>query len=491
MITDHQYRKLLKELSNGYSIETSAMRSGMSEKTARKYLKARKSPGELQKEHTWRTRKDPFEEDWEEVRGMLGLNSGLEAKTVFEFLNRERGRNYQEGQLRTLQRRFKTWRAVEGPDKEVVFDQIHIPGELCASDFTDMNELGITINGELFPHKIFHFVLTYSNWETGSICFSESFESLSEGLQNAIWKLGCVPKKHRTDRLTAAVNNFNAEGTLQKKYKELLDHYGIQGEMTNPGSPNENGDSEQSHHRFKRAVDQSLMLRGSRDFSSREEYESFLHKLFGQLNKSRMKKFHEETAVMEDLPLSRIDTCSVYTISVRRNATISVKHKIYSVPSRLIGEKVKVKVYQEYLEVYYGQKKIETIKRVSGNGHGINYRHVISSLVRKPGAFEGYKYRDYMFPCTYFKMAYEQLVKRGKKGTVEYLKILELAAMNGEDEVRSVLLSLQTSGAELSCNKVKEELEKERTVPLPDSMEIDSPALDEYDRIFSEGTASS
>ena len=463
----------------------------MTRKTGSKYLNAGQGPDDLKKEHDWRTRKDPFEEDWEEVKGMLGVNSGLEAKTVFDFLNRERGRNYQEGQLRTLQRRFKVWRAVEGPGKEVVFDQIHNPGELSASDFTDMNELGITIAGEFFAHKIFHFVLTYSNWETGSICFSESFESLSSGLQNAIWKLGCVPEKHRTDRLTAAVNNFNSEGTFQKKYLELLEHYGLKGEMTNPESPHENGDSEQSHHRFKKAVAQSLMLKGSRDFKSREDYELFLKELFDQLNRGRMQKFYEETAVMKDLPSSRIDTCSVYDIAVRRNSTISVKHRIYSVPSRLIGETVKVKVYREHLEVYYGQKKIETINRVSGNGHRINYRHVISSLVRKPGAFENYKYRDSMFPCTYFKIAYEQLLKHGKKGTVEYLKILELAAMNGEDEVRSVLLSLQTSGSELTFNKVKEELEKERNVTLPCAMEIDSPVLDEYDRIFSGVTAAS
>lgn len=489
MIKDKQYRKLLKEQSKGWSIEISAMRSGMSEKTARKYLNAGKSPGELKKDHNWRTRKDPFEEDWQIIKQMLKLNPGLEAKTVFEYLNRECGRNYQEGQLRTLQRRFKTWRAVEGPDKEVIFDQTHNPGELCASDFTDMNELGITINGELFPHKIFHFVLTYSNWETGNICFSESFESLSEGLQNSIWKLGCVPEKHRTDRLTAAVNNFNSEGTFQKKYKELLDHYGIKGEMTNPGSPNENGDSEQSHHRFKRAADQSLMLRGSRNFVSREEYEEFLYKLFEQLNKGRLTKFREETAVMRDLPEVRMDTCSVYQVTVRRNSTITVKHKIYTVPSRLIGEKVKVKVYQEHLEVYYGGKHIERIKRVSGKEHGINYRHIIKSLVRKPGAFENYKYRDYMFPCTHFKMAYEQLSKHGKKGSRDYLKILELAAMNGEDEVRSVLISLHASGVRLSFDTVLEELAKERKVTLPDSMEIESPVLDEYDRIFSGGEA--
>jgi len=194
---------------------------------------------------------------------------------------------------------------------------------------------------------------------------------------------------------------------------------------------------------------------------------------------------------MKELPSSRMDTCSIYDVTVRRNSTISVKHRIYTVPSRLIGETVRVKVYQEHLEVYYGQKKIEQIKRAGGKEHGINYRHIISSLVRKPGAFESYKYREYMFPCTYFKMAYEQLSKHGKKGTVEYLRILELAAMNGEDEVRSVLISFQTSEVELSFNRILEELEKGRKVTLPGSMEIDSPALDEYDRIFSGGNASS
>jgi len=491
MITESQYLKLFRERTKGVSIEVAAIRSGMSEKTGRKYLKVCKSPEDLKKGHDWQTREDPFEADWKEVEGMLEINPGLEAKTVFNFLNTERGRNYQEGQLRTLQRRFKNWRAVKGPGKEVIFDQVHHPGELSASDFTDMNELGISINGEVFTHKIYHFVLTYSNWETGSICLSESFESLSSGFQNALWRAGCVPKRHRTDRLTAAVNNFNSEGTFQKKYSELLSHYGVEGEMTNPESPHENGDSEQSHHRFKKAVAQSLMMRGSRDFGSRENYEEFLHKLFEQVNKGRMGKFYEEAAVMKELPSSRMDTCSIYDVTVRRNSTISVKHRIYTVPSRLIGETVRVKVYQEHLEVYYGQKKIEQIKRAGGKEHGINYRHIISSLVRKPGAFESYKYREYMFPCTYFKMAYEQLSKHGKKGTVEYLRILELAAMNGEDEVRSVLISFQTSEVELSFNRILEELEKGRKVTLPGSMEIDSPALDEYDRIFSGGNASS
>ena len=91
------------------------------------------------------------------------------------------------------------------------FAQTHEPGRLAESDFTHMSELGVTIAGEAFDHLVYHFVLTYSNWEAGTVCFSESFASLREGLHNALWELGGVPRRHRTDRLTAAVNVSTVE----------------------------------------------------------------------------------------------------------------------------------------------------------------------------------------------------------------------------------------------------------------------------------------
>jgi hypothetical protein len=152
----------------------------------------------MQPERTWRTREDPFDEVWDQLQDKLEINPGLEAKTLFEWLQRLYPGRYSDGQLRTLQRRIKHWRGLSGPAKEIFFDQIHKPGELCESDFTHMSELGVTINGLPFKHLVYHFVLTYSNWETGTVCFSESFESLSFGLQNALWKLGGVPRTHRT-----------------------------------------------------------------------------------------------------------------------------------------------------------------------------------------------------------------------------------------------------------------------------------------------------
>jgi hypothetical protein len=201
----------------------------------------------------------------------LTLAPGLEAKTLFQALQRQHPGRFADGQLRTLQRRVKQWRAEHGPAKEVFFAQVHEPGRLCASDFTHCTELGVTIAGTPLPHLVYHFVLTYSNWETGTLCFSESLESLSEGLQNALWELGGVPEVHRTDRLTAAVQpGETGPEVFKQRYQALLRHYGLWGQAINARQAHENGDAEQSHHRLKRRLEQELLLRGSRDFPSRD-----------------------------------------------------------------------------------------------------------------------------------------------------------------------------------------------------------------------------
>ena len=410
MVTDNQVRRLFKLKNSEKSIADAAMKSRMCENTARKYVQARKLPSEMCSPHTWRTREDSFADDWSEIKSFLKSISGLEAKTIFTYLQRKTPGKYQDGQLRTLQRRVKQWRALEGPAKEVFFDQRHEPGTLGQSDFTHMTDLGITINGELFKHMVYHFVLTYSNWETGTICFSESFESLSEGLQNALWELGGVPVMHQTDRLTAAVQNMDNPATLTQDYQALVDHYRMDFRYSQAASPNENGDVEQRHYRFKNAVNQVLLLRGSRDFDSREEYETFLRKLFSELNTGRQKRFQKELKTLRALPERRLDSCKDLDARVRRGSTINIQNNVYSVHSRLIGEKVKIKLYAEHLEVWYAQRKIEVIARLHGRGkHRINYRHIIDWLVRKPGAFENYKYSDDLYPSTRFRMAYDWL----------------------------------------------------------------------------------
>ena len=466
-----------------------AMKAGMDEKTARKYRMLGKLPSELEKRHTWTTRKDPFEDAWPAIKVMLGINPGLEAKTLFEDLQRRNPGRFADGQLRTLQRRIKIWRASQGPPKEVFFTQVHTPGQLGQSDFTSMNKLGITIGGQPFDHLVYHFVLTYSNWETGTICFSESFESLSEGLQNALWKLGGVPENHRTDCLTTAVQKTSHPDDFTRRYQDLLDHYGLTGCKTNPNSPHENGDVEQRHHRFKRAVDQSLLLRNSRDFADRHEYERFLRRLFQQLNAGRKGRFLEEQAVLHRLPKHRIDACKTSMTTVGPSSTIRVNHNVYSVDSRLIGERIKVRLFMDHLEILYGQKRVDLMPRLRGEGkHKINYRHIIDSLVRKPGAFDNYRYRDELFPTSRFRIAYDELKKRHSQlqATRQYLNILFLAAKESETAVDAVLRVMIDKDIAISDEQVEALVQSREPVPVVTEVLIPAVDLTCYDQLLVE-----
>src|SRR5262249_48302614 len=356
------------------------------------------------------THADAFAAVWPEVLALLQVNPGLQAKTLFEELQRRYPGQFQDGQLRSFQRKVKVWRATEGPPKEVFFPQHHEPGELAASDFCHLTGLGISIAGRPFPHLLYHFVLTYSNWETGSLCFSESFESLSAGLQQALFELGGVPKRHRTDSLSAAVQPLDGREGFTRRYEALLSYYRIVGEAIQPGRAHENGDVEQRHHRFKVALDQALMLRGSRDFESRAAYERFLRDLFVQLNAGRKARLAEELERLTPLPARRLDIAHRLTVRVGPSSTIRVLKNTYSVPSRLIDETIQVRVQMEELEVGYGQRCLERLPRLRGQyQHRIHYRHVIDWLVRKPGAFANYRYRDDLFPTSRFRMAYDAL----------------------------------------------------------------------------------
>lgn len=489
MVTDQQVRRLFKLIQTEKNFGMVAMKAGMDEKTARKYRKMGKLPSELKQEHNWRTRKDPFKDVWDGIKVMLSVNPGLEAKTIFEDLQRNQPGRFADGQLRTLQRRIKHWRATEGPGKEIFFAQIHKPGELCQSDFTHMDKLGVTISGVPFDHMIYHFVLTYSNWETGTICFSESFESLSQGLQNALWELGGVPHHHRTDRLVAAVNKETHPEEFTRRYQDLVDHYGLTPCKTNPSSPNENGDVEQRNYRFKKAVEQALLLRGHRNFKDREEYERFLSKLFGQLNAGRKGRLAEEVELLHRLPKRRIDSCKKLDLKVGPSSTIRVNHNVYSVNSRLIGEKLQVRLYMECLEIWYGQKKIDTLPRLRGEGkHKINYRHIIDSLVKKPGAFENYRYRDAMFPTSRFRIAYDYLKERYtvQSAASRYLKILYLAAKDSEVAVDSALTVLINESREISKDAVQRLMESNAPVAGPDDIHIPAVDLTCYDKLLKE-----
>lgn len=491
MITDQQVRRLRMLIKTQKTMAIASAKAGMDEKTARKYLKNGQLPSQCKSEHTWCTRSDPFDQEWEEIKEKLDINPGLEAKTLFEALQREKPGKFSDGQLRTLQRRIKVWRATEGPPKEVFFPQQHYPGQLCASDFTDMNKLGITIGGQLFKHLIYHFVLTYSNWETGTICFSESYESLSEGFQNALWELGGVPQRHRTDRLSAAVHKECNPEEFTTRYQELLKYYDLKGEKIQAGEAHENGDVEQRHYRFKKAVDQALQLRNNRDFGSRGEYEAFLQKLFAQLNAGRKERLAEELKLIKRLPERRMDDCKKEKVKVGPSSTIRVRHNTYSVHSRLIKEWVEAKIYAQRIEIWYAQKKVDTLPKLKGeNKHKIQYRHIIDWLVRKPGAFENYRYRDDLFPSSYFRMAYDYLKDRHSQqfASRQYLQILHLAAMESETRVEAVLQELLDTAEPITYTKVKNKMYSGQTFCSAKDVHILKVDLVAYDALLGQSS---
>jgi len=490
MVTDQQVRRLFKLIQTEKNFGIAAMKAGMDEKTARKYEKSGKLPSDLNSEHSWQTHKDAFEDVWDGLKSMLEINPGLEAKTLFEDLQRRLPGRFADGQLRTLQRRIKNWRALEGPPKEIFFTQRHTPGELAQSDYTRMTKLGITLNGIPFDHMVYHFVLTYSNWETGTVCFSESFESLSQGVQNALWELGGVPDKHRTDCLTTAVNKAGHPDEFTRRYKDLVDHYGITPCKTNPNSPNENGDVEQRNYRFKKAVEQALFLRGSQNFEDRTAYELFLSKLFVQLNAGRRKRFLEEQEVLHRLPKYRIDSCNKKDVKVGPSSTIRVNHNVYSVDSRLIGEGIQTRLYMDRVEIWYGQKKVDTLPRHRGEGkHTINYRHIIDSLIRKPGAFQNYRYRDELFPTSRFRIAYDSLKKRytAKSAVKQYLDILYLAAKESETAVDNALRVLIDKNIDICKSQVKDLIQLREPIIGPDDIHISEVDLSCYDQLLEGG----
>jgi len=476
----------MKKLNEGETLERAALKSGMSENTARRYREGATRKGR-RPARAYRTRQDPFEGVWLDVEKMLEAAPGLEAKTIFERLLERPEGEFTEGQLRTLQRKIRRWRAEHGPQKEVMFPQEHRPGEYAQSDFTSMNDLKITIEGERFDHLVYHLVLPYSRWETGMVCFSESFETLIAGFQRAVGELGRVPHKHRTDNLSAATHDLkDGRRAFNERYLGAMAHYGVEADRNTPGRAHENGSVEQAHHRFKRAVEQALLVRGTREFADRASYEAFLREIFAGRNKRRTA-LGDDLRGMKELPPMRIEDFRRERVKVTRFSTIRAAENTYSVSSRLIGEQVDLRLHAETIEVWHGQRLMARMDRQRGRGNvAIDYRHVIWSLVRKPGAFARYQYREALFPTLTFRRAYDALVERlGSGADIEYVRILHLAASTSQSAVEAALEELLGRGELHDYAQV-------RTAAAPEPVEvppcaIEPPDLSIYDAITAAG----
>lgn len=488
MIKDGHVKELRRLLTLGRTLTTSARMTEMSEKTARKYRDDERLPSERRTTRDYRTRVDPFEEVWEEIQQRLEAEPKLKAKTLFDWLQQNYVGRFPDSTRRTSERRVAEWRSLHGPGKAVFFRQVHHPGRLAASDFTVCNELRVTIAGTRFDHILYHCVLTYSNVESVSLCFSESFEALSAGIQNAFWEFGGVPQRHRSDSLAAAVRNHSSRRTLTDRYATLMQYYACTAERTNARCANENGDVESANGHLKDRLDQALLLRGSRDFSSREEYMSFVEQIISRANANRRERFAEEQACFSRLPDERLDTDDILLgVRVTKSSTIQVRTNAYSVPSRLIGQLVNVRVAAEQITVTHQEHVIQIMPRLVGKHQAaINYRHIIDSLVRKPGAFANYRYREEMFPTSGFRMAWDILRKHHTEKVADrmYVQILELAAHESQDAVADALRHLIAAGETIDIERIRTLVMDATDVRPVTDVKVEPPDLSDFDSLL-------
>lgn len=480
MTCKNQQVKILMKNEKLYTQEIASAKAGMHVQTGRKYLKLRKLPSELKKPHEWQTRADIFAEYWSEIEPYLLSSPGLQAKTMFTYMQKKYPDIFSCGQLRTLQRRFQQWKAINGNNQEIIFRQIHIPGRQSQSDYTEMDDLMITIDNEHFKHLLFHFMLTYSRWEDVSICYEESFASLSEGYEKSAWRLGAVAPEHRTDNLSAATKKAGGSREFTERWQKLMNHYDVKPSRNNPGESQENGSIEKSHDLFKTAVDQQLMLRGSRNFVSLAAYENFLEIVLASRNCTRKKALAEEMDKLKNLPNDKWGYPKIVPVRVSPSSTVQIEKVAYSVPSRLISYALLAHIYHDKICLYYGQKRLQEMPR-SYDKSVIDYRHIIDGLIRKPGAFANYQYKESMFPRPCFRWAYDELMKHSARGHKYYLEILQLAKMHGEQQVSAGLALLH----EKNLIPLPEEIKKMIDVPIKiPTVLVMQPVLASYDQLL-------
>ena len=371
MVTDRQVRLLRKKRMEEKTLEAAAVAAGMSERTARTWQHG-PLPSATTTSRSWRTRPDPFVDVWAaKIEPLLVADSDgkLEAKTIFEELCRLQPDAFEPGQLRTLQRRVRVWRAERGPEKEIFFPQLHTAGKMGAIDFTHATELSVIIGGLPFVHLFFELVLAFSGWRFVQLAFGETFEALLGGVQAALWALGGVPETIRLDNLSAATHELARTGgrSLTKRFADVVEHYGFKASRIRPGEGHENGVVEQGHHRLKSALDQALRLRGSREFGTVPEYLTFVQRIVDvQLNGGREEKLALDRAALRRLPAVRLPEYTRITARVRKWSTVTAAKHIYSVPSRLTGHLVELRVHANVIEVRVGDKTVETMPRVRG-----------------------------------------------------------------------------------------------------------------------------
>jgi transposase InsO family protein len=469
-----------------------AAKAGFSTATAYRIESDPRLPSQKKKPRG-RRRPDPLAGVWDnEIVPMLEAAPGVRPVAIFEELCR-RHPGIDPGVRRTLERRIAGWRALNGPNRDVIFRQEHPPGRLGLSDFTDMSGLGVTIAGEPFDHRLYHFRLAFSGFEHAHVVLGgESFVALAEGLQNALWALGGAPEQHRSDSLSAAFRNLDrvAQDDLTRRYEELCAHYGMTPSRNNRGVAHENGAIESAHGHLKKALFDELLLRGSRDFADLAAYRRFVDETVGRRNARNRKRIEIERPTLKPLPESRTTDYEEARVLVTSSGGFMLRRVFYSVPSRLIGHRLNVRLYDDRLECFLGSSQLLTLRRGrppqgSGkHGHVVDYRHVIHALRKKPMALTNLVYRDQLFPHRAYARAFEALLaaESEKQACRIMVGLLALAHDRAcELELAQAIDADLDAGVLPDLNRLRERFKPDRTA-IPD-VAVELVPLSAYDEL--------
>lgn len=488
-IGDHQVG-IYKKLRTQHGQEVAAVKAGISVRSARRLDGIETLPSQREA-RSWRTRADPFEAVWHsEMVPMLEAAPALTAITLLEEIQRRHPGQYDSSLLRTLQRRVRSWAASHGVEREIFFAQEHPPGRLGLSDFTHAAVLQVTIAGAAFMHLLYQFALAYSGWRYVEVVLGgESFAALSSGVQNAAWTMGGVPEEHRTDSLAAAFNNHAEHELLTRRYEELCAHYGMRPSRNNLGVSHENGSIESRQKSLKRTMEQALLLRGHRDFADLDAYRRFVAETFGRLNARVARKFNEERAMLKPLPVRRSSDYEEVDARVTKYGTMTVKKVLYSAPSRLVGHRLKVRLYSERLECWLGNACVLELRRGQPDTAGararvVDYRHLLPALKRKPSALARSVLRDDLFPRTEYRQMWAWLRDELPEASACRMMVglLDIAGDGCEAALAARLAALLASGELPDLELLKHEL-----APRPALYPVVSvvlPELASYDRLL-------
>lgn len=465
-ITNRQVEIYMNARKQTLTQEVAAAKAGISVRSGSDIERNKRQDPKQQDRH-WRTRPDPLASVWDsELEPMLTESPNLQAITLLEHVQASHPGQFEDKVLRTLQRRVKEWRGLKGPEKEVMFRQEHFAGRLGLSDFTKLKRTTITIAGKVFNHMLYHFRLIYSKWSYMKIIVGgESYSALAEGLHEALNRLGGSPAEHRTDSLSAAYKNLSLDEQkdITARYEQLCAHYNMKATRNNRGQSHENGGVESPHGHLKRRIEQALILRGSNDFNSIDAYQNFIDDVVKQHNQRNAKSISLEKAELNPLPKHKATTYTETRAVVSSSSTIDVRRVTYTVPSRLQGEALNVRLYDERLECYLGSKHVITLVRAYPKGkyareQQVDYRHVIASLVKKPQAFRYSRLRDNLLPTQDYKEIWKHVdATLSAKAACQFIVgLLYLAySEDCESKLATYVLSLIDKGQTLSLSKLQ------------------------------------